>query len=193
MSNSAPTDPPQPPPPTVPTPHQPSARSSLTSPRSLRQLSLFAAGASFLTLSTLITRRSLRRRRLAIYPTFYHPSNAPPKQQVSGALEALEALNIATINVLSFGLMMVGGVLWAFDISSLADVQRKVRGGLGVDGSGRGTTQVEEEWEEWLAGVLERRRRKERERRREGGREGETDEEVEEREVERWNERGKRR
>jgi len=98
-------------------------------------------------------------------PTFYHPSNLPPRTPVNGALEAFEALNIATINVASFMMMMTGGVLWAADISSLEELRRKVRGGLGVDGTGRGESDVEEDWEEWLARVVERRREKERRRR----------------------------
>lgn len=58
---------------------------------------------------------------------------------------------------------------WALDISGLDDMRRLVRGGLGVDGSGRDESEVEEEWEEWLAGVLERKKEKEKRRRREGG------------------------
>lgn len=60
-------------------------------------------------------------------------------------------------------MMMSGGLLWALDISSLDDLQRKVRGRMGIDGTGRGERQAEEEFEEWLATVLERKRRKEEE------------------------------
>lgn len=70
-------------------------------------------------------------------------------------------------------MMMTGGLLWAFDISSLDDMRRKVRGGLGVDGTGRGERQAEEEWEEWLATVLERKRRKEEEGKGDGERRNE--------------------
>lgn len=66
-------------------------------------------------------------------------------------------------------MMVVGGMGWALDISGLDDMRRLVRGGLGVDGSGRDESEVEEEWEEWLAGVLERKKEKEKRRRREGG------------------------
>lgn len=51
--------------------------------------------------------------------------------------------------------------MWAFDISSIDDLRRKVRGGLGVDGSGRGEQDVEEEFEEWVVTVLDRKKRKE--------------------------------
>ncbi len=64
-------------------------------------------------------------------------------------------------------MMMAGGGLWAWDISTLDDLRRKVRGRLGIE-AGEGREQVaEEEFEEWLAGVLERKERKGRE-----GREG---------------------
>ena len=142
---------------------------SLTSPRSLRQFSLFLAGATFFTLSSLITRRSLARRQRSVFPSFYHPSNRPPQTPINGAFEAFEALNLATINVTRFMMMVVGGMGWALDISGLDDMRRWVRGGLGVDGSGRDESEVEEEWEEWLAGVLERKKEKEKRRRREGG------------------------
>lgn len=66
-------------------------------------------------------------------------------------------------------MMVVGGLGWALDISGLEDMRRLVRGGLGVDGTGRGESEVEEEWEEWLAGVLKRKEEKEKRRRGEGG------------------------
>ncbi|KAK0510035.1 hypothetical protein JMJ35_007429 [Cladonia borealis] len=172
-----------------PTPQDPPApqSNSLTSPRSLRQLSLFLAGATFFTLSSLITRRSLARRQKSVFPSFYHPSNRPPQTPINGAFEAFEALNLATINVTSFMMMVVGGMGWALDISGLEDLRRLVRGGLGVDGTGRGESEVEEEWEEWLAGVLKRKEEKEK-RRREGGLEGKVrrarDEEREREELE---------
>ena len=75
-------------------------------------------------------------------------------------------------------MMMTGGFLWAFDVSSLQDLRRKVRGGLGVDGSGRSERVAEEEFEEWLATVIARK--EEKRERREGG-------------EERRNERGKER
>lgn len=142
--------------------------SSLTSSRSRKQLGLFLAGATFFTISTLITRRALARKFIQTTPSFYQPSNRPPTQPVNGAIEAFEALNLATINVVSFGMMGVGGALWAFDISSMEDMRRKVRGGLGVDGSGKSEMDAEEEIEEWLATVLARKERKEREREEKG-------------------------
>ena len=59
-------------------------------------------------------------------------------------------------------MMVTGGLSWAFDIGSLDDLRRKIRGGLGADGTGRNVRDVEEEFEEWMATVLERRRQKEK-------------------------------
>lgn len=83
---------------------------------------------------------------------------------MSGAIEAVEALNVATINVLSLAMMSTGGLLWYFDINSMDDARRKLRGGLGVDGSGRDEKQAEEEFEEWMATVMSRKEAKEREK-----------------------------
>jgi len=71
-------------------------------------------------------------------------------------MEAFEALNIATINVLSVGMMASGGLLWAFDIAGVEDMRRKVRKQIGVDVS-RTDQDAEEEIEEWFATVLARK------------------------------------
>ena len=54
-------------------------------------------------------------------------------------------------------MMMTGGTLWAFDISTTDDLKRKIRGGLGIDGTGRTEQQAEEDFEEWLAETLARK------------------------------------
>jgi len=135
------------------------AESSFFSQRARRQLGLFCAGAGFFAITSLITRRSIVRRYKATVPKFYHPSNKS-NFEVNGALEAFEALNIATINVMSVGMMATGGLLYAFDISSLDDMRQKVRKQIGVEGI-RTDQDVEEEIEEWFATVLERKDLKE--------------------------------
>ena len=143
-------------------PSDDSLLSQLASPRSRRQLGLFFGGAAFFAFSTLITRRSLARRYRTSIPAFYQPSNRP-HGQANGAMEGFEALNIATINVTSFAMMATGGLLWAFDISSLADMRMKVRGAMGVPD--RPDQDADEEMEEWLATVLARKDEKERRKR----------------------------
>ncbi|KAI9751890.1 MAG: Potassium channel [Chaenotheca gracillima] len=140
---------------------RPGLLSHITSPRARKQLGIFVAGASFFLFSTIITRRALFRKYKASIPGFYHPSNLP-KANVHGPIEAVEALSLATINVTSAAMMLTGGALWAMDVSSLDDMRKIIRGGLGVDGSGRSETEAEEELEEWLATVLARKDDKER-------------------------------
>lgn len=136
-------------------------------PRPNRSLLLLAGGITFFTLSTLITRRSLARRKLSTLPPYYTTASLH-KPRVNGAVEALEALNIATINVVSVAMVTTGAGLWFFDINSLADMRRKVRGGLGVDGTGRSEEDAEEEFEEWIVSTLARKERKEEARRARG-------------------------
>jgi hypothetical protein len=133
----------------------PESESAFFSPRSRRQLGLFAAGVGFFALSTAITRRSIVRRYKATIPKFYQPSNQP-NLGINGAMEAFEALNIATVNVFSVGMMVTGGLLWAFDIASLDDMRSKVRTNLGVDPI-RTDKDAEDEIEEWFASVLARK------------------------------------
>jgi len=144
--------PPPPPPSEIPSiPNAPP--SPFFSRRSARQFGLFAAGAGFVALSSMITRRSIVRRYKAMLPKFYQPNTRV--NEVDGAFEALEALSVATINVFSIGMMVAGGLLWSFDISTLEDMRRKVRRDLGVD-NGRVDTEAEQEMEEWMATVLSR-------------------------------------
>ena len=134
-------------------------RNDLFSKRSMKQLGLFAGGACFFGISSLITRRSLVRRYQSTVPKFYQPSNRQV-EGVNGAMEAFDALTVATANVLSVGMMTTGGALWAFDISSLEDMRTKIRGGLGIDGSDGRESKAEQEMEEWLATVLARKEEK---------------------------------
>lgn len=164
-TSSPPASPPLEPSPSSP----PTARSRAYSP-----LLLFAGGASFFLLSTVITRRQLLRRYRLTSPAFYRPSNSPPPSDVNGAMEAFEALNLATINVTSFAMMAVGGGLWAFDIQGMADLRQKVRRGIGVED--REDREADEEMEEWLAMVIKRKEGKERRKGEEGKIEG--DEEM---------------
>ncbi len=123
----------------------------------MKQLGLFFAGASFLSLSTLITRRAVVRKRLATIPSFYQPSNRPVTTLGSdSSLIALEALNLATLNVIGFGIMCTGGLAWAFDMSSIDDLRRRARGRIGPTG-GYTDEEAEREVEEWVAKILGRK------------------------------------
>jgi len=125
-----------------------------TSPRSLHQFSIFAAGATFLTLSILITRRALTRKLKSLQPSgHFTPSNQTPS--LNGYPDAFEALSLATLNVTAFGVMLVGGGMWAFDVSNLDDLKGKVRKGMGIENEII-NKEDEEDVEEWMASVLAR-------------------------------------
>ena len=141
-------------------PAEPSPDRSIFSARSRSQFGLFLAGAGFFVMSTLVTRRALLRRYKATIPPFYHPNSQP--RHVNGAADAAQALGLASLNVSSFALMGTGGILWAFDVSSMEDLRGRVRGGLGIDGTGKSEKEAEEEIEEWLATVLSRKDEKEK-------------------------------
>jgi hypothetical protein len=103
--------------------------------RSRRQLTLFLAGASFSLLSATITRRAVLRRTRWARPLYFHSNQAPPppERQVNGALEALEALGVATVTAVSWTAMLTGGLLWALDVDGLVELRTRVRARLGLD------------------------------------------------------------
>lgn len=175
----------QPPPP--PPPQQATAQTQIYQPqhspeeqfrRSVKQLGLFAAGAGFLTLSTLITRRAVARRMVESAPKMFQPSHHGPvipprgqKDKGDDAFVAVEALGLATLNVFSFGVMMTGGFMWAFDISNIEDLRRKARASLyGVDGVV--DSAAEQQVEEWIAEVLSKKEKREKERGNDGKKNG---------------------
>lgn len=83
-------------------------------------------------------------------------------------MDAIEALNIATINVASLAIMITGGLMWGFDISGMEELRVRLRQGLGL--AGEAERNAEEEFEEWLASTLARRDgKKERRGKGEGG------------------------
>lgn len=145
----------------------PTAETLIDSSRHRKGPIIFAAGLAFTTISVFITRRSLARRHLASFSTQQlrgsKSTSSSQPVQLSGAMEAVEALNVATVNVLSLAMLATGGALWYFDISSVEDARNKVRGGLGIDGTGRTEAEAEEDFEEWLATVLSRKEAKQRE------------------------------
>ncbi|ETN45657.1 uncharacterized protein HMPREF1541_09489 [Cyphellophora europaea CBS 101466] len=143
--------------------HPPSTLEPQQNPRQNRNAVIFSAGLAFFAFSMLITRRAFVRRRLSANPAFYTNGPAHHEAQaakVSGPLEAVEALTIATVNVLSVTMMATGGALWYLDINSMQDARTLLRGGLGVDGTGRSEQQAEEEFEEWMASTLARKEAK---------------------------------
>ena len=137
-NNSTPQDSPPPPPNT--TPLQPPAppavpaseRTPISSPRSLRQLSLFLLGSACLLASTALTRRAVWRRQLRAKPAFY-AANTNPHEFFSPVSDALQAFNLATMNCLSVGVMLLGGTMWTLDIANLREARGILRRRLNYD------------------------------------------------------------
>ncbi|KAK2075384.1 hypothetical protein P8C59_009513 [Phyllachora maydis] len=105
----------------------------MLSRRSLQQLGLFFGGAAFLGLSVAVSRRAVLRHIKSSQLKFYQPSHSTQSSTQKGVkdpkdkLVALEALNLATLNVMAFAFMVTGGVAFAFDISSIDDLRRMTR------------------------------------------------------------------
>jgi len=118
--------PPRPPPETV------YESTPVTSPRSLRQLSIFAFGATCFLASTALTRRAVYQRHLRTKPKFWVP-NTNPHEHFSPLHDAIQALNLASMNIASLGIIAVGGTMWAFDISGLKEAQTALRSRLNYD------------------------------------------------------------
>lgn len=79
--------------------------------------------------------------------------------RAEGSVMAAEALALATLNVAAFAVMLAGGLAWAFDLSSVADLRARARlrlhrqtGGEADDDDGA----LDREVEEWAAGWLAR-------------------------------------
>ena len=138
----------------------PSSQSTFFSPRSIKQLGLFFAGAGFLTASILISRRAAIRHHRTSQLKYYHPNYKSAKTgdatERRDPMVAVEALNLATLNVMSFALMAGAGTAWALDISSIEDLRERARRSLYGPG-GRADEDAEKEVAEWMAKTLGRK------------------------------------
>lgn len=129
-----------------------------------RQLTMLLAGSTFLALSVRATRKVSLRKQKAMYPTYFRPNNQPPPGPPgNAALEAVEALNLASLNVLSFAMMLIGGGMVAMDVTNIEELRNKVRDMAGEDTqTGEERRKEEEEWEEWMVGILARQELKDK-------------------------------
>jgi hypothetical protein len=65
-------------------------------------------------------------------PKFYEP-NTNPHEYFSPFSDACQALNMATMNTVSVGIMTVGGIMWAFDVANVREAQASLRSRLNYD------------------------------------------------------------
>ncbi|GAB7353503.1 hypothetical protein MBLNU459_g3950t1 [Dothideomycetes sp. NU459] len=122
--------------------------------RAVRQLTLYFAGCTFFTLSVLVTRRAVLRKLAVPRPALFTPSNARPKD-ANGAVEAAEALGLATINVTSLAIMLTGGTMFALDIADMDDLRTKFKHRMGFDQSDSNDLNADKEVEEWVKNILD--------------------------------------
>ncbi|KAL3493752.1 hypothetical protein BJX62DRAFT_234874 [Aspergillus germanicus] len=149
-----------PPPSTTPKPAD-NDLPKLWTPRTNTKLAL--GGALFFAFSVFTTRRAFLRRVKATTPPYW-TSTPFHKPKANGGMDAFEALNLATLNVLSFAMMATGSVLWALDINGLEDMRRYVRtraasGIFGGEGNelSEADKEMEKEVEEFVGRYLGKR------------------------------------
>lgn len=96
--------------------------------RSLKQFGLLLSGAGFLAASVAVSRRSVLRMRRSSMPKFYSSNRQLAKFDAEDrSFLAAQALGLATLNVMSFGVLLVGGISWAYDLSSIEELQQRTR------------------------------------------------------------------
>jgi len=128
-------------------------------------LKLFLGGIAFSTFTVFITRRASIRKRIACNPPYYS-SSVYHQPKVNGAMEAFEALNLATVNVMSFGMLTAGGAMYALDVNGVEDMRRIMRGGLEGAARGKSDEELENDIQEWVVSVLGNRVEKQLEKER---------------------------
>jgi hypothetical protein len=117
---------------------------------------VFLFGGACILASTAITRKAVWRRQLRVRPKFYEP-NTNPHEYFSPFQDAIQALNLATMNCVSVGIMALGGILWTFDISSLREAQASLRGRLNYDSIYRSEENIPRSFSELIAASGEMR------------------------------------
>lgn len=138
---------------------QPSPTSSTASysplMRQVREFGLFFAGASFLAASIAVSRRSVLRRRFDTLPPF-HTSNryTKPFDGSDRVSLATQALGLATLNVMSFGIMLTGGISWAFDLCSVEELRQRTQAVL--QRPGNVDPEAEKEMEDMMRSLLDK-------------------------------------
>ncbi|KAM0356084.1 hypothetical protein ACHAPU_000478 [Fusarium lateritium] len=66
--------------------------------------------------------------RRSSFPKFYYSNRTPIKVETEeGSFLAAQALGLATLNVMSFGVLLVGGISWAYDLSSIEELTERTQ------------------------------------------------------------------
>jgi hypothetical protein len=88
-------------------------------------------------------------------PAYFHPNTAPLVQPPNAALDVLEALQLASLNVFSVATLLVVGGAFAMDVSTLEKLRPSFRASNAMQ-NGKGKEDCGEEFEEWMVSVLAR-------------------------------------
>ncbi|KAK4192576.1 hypothetical protein QBC35DRAFT_357998, partial [Podospora australis] len=131
------------------------------SERSRKQLGLFFGGCGFLALSVLVSRRAIAKHVRLARPRYFD-SNVLwtlDAKKKDGPLKkdpfvAAEALALATLHVMSFGILFTGGMSWAWNISSLDELRALSASRIRQSSGGVADEEAEKELTEWVAKTL---------------------------------------
>ncbi|KAG6016585.1 hypothetical protein E4U43_003492 [Claviceps pusilla] len=150
--------------PSSPAPSASSTRNGDASPPSLtltpfqrqaRQLGLLFAGAGFMAASIAVARRSVLRRQLESFPKFYSGNRVVQRvDSAERSLMAVQALGLATLNVTSFGILLTGGIAWAFDLCDVRELRARTQAALRRPGAF--SEEDEQEMEKMMGSILEK-------------------------------------
>ena len=124
--------------------------------RRRRQDGLLYGGALFTLLSLFVTRRALARKKAPFPKPFSPTAPTPAISRGDGALDATEALGLATLNVFSLGMLAAGAVAKYLDIADVEDLRVYVRRNAGFDVYG-GDAKADQEMEDWVRDLLSKK------------------------------------
>ncbi len=110
--------------------------------------------------SVAVARRAVLRRQREALPLFFQGWTNRPARQVDSAdrsLMAAQAFGLATLNVASFGVLMTGGVAWAFDLCSMDELRERTQTALRrPPGEGLLNAEDEQEMEKMMDSLLQK-------------------------------------
>lgn len=148
------------PPPALFKPQRPAGPPLTPLQRNINQLGFFLAGATFMAASVAVTRRAVIRRQRESIPRFFHASNDAAAAAVESndrQLLAAQAFGLATLNVTSFGILLTGGLAWAFDLCSMDELKERTQTALyRPAGQGMMNEADEKEMEEMLESMMKK-------------------------------------
>lgn len=123
--------------------------------RQAKQFGLLLAGAGFMAASVAVTRRSITRRKLDSLPKFYASNRHVPKVDSNDRqLLAVSAFGLATLNVMSFGVMLIGGISWGFDLSTIGELRERTQASLRKPMAVPTNPAEEKEFQDMMEGML---------------------------------------